>query len=64
MCIRHINKGYYSRPGFSEEQLRICVSIINYDITEKKGKNSVYGKIRKGLTSYMPVWDGVNLKLN
>lgn len=48
MCIRHINKGYYSRPGFSEEQLRICVSIINYDITEKKGKNSVYGKIHKG----------------
>lgn len=47
MCIRHINKGYNSRPRFSEEQLRICLSIINYD-AQKKRKDSVYGKIHKG----------------
>lgn len=38
MCMRHINKGYNSKPGFSEEQLRICLGIINCDITKNKRK--------------------------
>lgn len=46
--IRHINKGYYSRLGFSEEHLRMCLSNLSDDIIEKKGKNSIYGKMHKG----------------
>lgn len=63
MCIRHINKSYNSRLWFSEEQLRICLSIINYDITERKGRTQFMEKFIKVLTSCMPVWDGVSLEL-
>lgn len=36
ICMRDINKGYNSKPGFSEEQLRICLSIINCDKKKRK----------------------------
>lgn len=64
MCIRYINKGYNSRPRFSEEQLRIRTSFINYDITEKKERTQFMEKFLEVLTSSMPVWGGSSLKLN
>lgn len=64
MYIRHINKGYNGRHGFSKEQLRICLSILNYDFTEKKEKTQFMEKFIKILISCIPVWVGISLKLN
>jgi len=64
ICIRHINKGYYGRLGFSKKHLRICLIILNYGILEKKERTQFMEEFTKVLTRYISGWDGISLKIN